>query len=68
MPDRRDPPTLDDDARQELEALRAQRRRRVEQMLHDDVRRQAPANAIYWIAVVGGAFLLNLGLMLVLAR
>jgi hypothetical protein len=68
MPDRRNGPVDEDDFRHQLQALRAERRRRVEAMLHRDVVRQAPGNAIYWIAVVAGAFLLNLGLLVVLAR
>jgi hypothetical protein len=48
--------------------LRADRRRRVEEMLHADIARQAPGNAIYWLAVVGGAFLLNLAVLVVVAR
>jgi hypothetical protein len=68
MPDRRNRGVDEDDFRHQLQALRAERRRRVEAMLHHDVVRQAPGNAIYWIAVVAGAFLLNLGLLAVLAR
>jgi hypothetical protein len=68
MPERRGSRVADDDFRQQLEALRAERRHRVEALLHRDVVRQAPGNAIYWIAVVGGAFLLNLGLLLVVTR
>jgi hypothetical protein len=65
MPDRRD---SDDDFARQLAALRAERRRRVETMLHRDIGARARGNAIYWIAVVGGSFLLNIGLLLVLAR
>jgi hypothetical protein len=68
MPERSESRVADDDFRRQLEALRAERRRRVEALLHRDVVRQAPGNAIYWIAVVGGAFLLNLGLLLVITR
>jgi hypothetical protein len=52
----------------DLQGLRGKRRRRVEQMLHSDISRLAPGNAIYWLAVVGGAFLLNLLVMIAVAR
>jgi hypothetical protein len=52
----------------ELRRLRRDRQRRVEAMLHADISRRAPGNAIYWLAVVGGSFLLNVGLLLLLAR
>jgi hypothetical protein len=68
MPDRRDRSIDEDDFHRQLRALRAERRQRVEAMLHRDVVQHAAGNAIYWIAVVGGAFVLNLGLLLVLAR
>jgi hypothetical protein len=68
MPERRSARVAQDDFRRQLKALRAERQRRVEAMLHRDLVRQAPGNAIYWIAVVGGAFLLNLGLLLVITR
>jgi hypothetical protein len=68
MPERGRRRVTDAEFREQLTALRAERRRRVEAMLHRDVVRQSPGNAIYWIAVVGGAFLLNLGLLLVVAR
>jgi hypothetical protein len=61
---RRTPP----DEAEELRQMRAARARRVESMLHDDIARQAPGNAIYWITVVGGAFLLNVALLVAIAR
>jgi hypothetical protein len=57
-----------DEIEHQLQALRADRQRRVETMLHREIGAQAPGNALYWIAVVGGSFLLNLGLLLMLAR
>jgi len=52
----------------DLRDIRRERRRRVEQMLHDDIARQTPGNAAYWIAVVGGSFALNLLLLWLVAR
>jgi hypothetical protein len=57
-----------DDEVAELQRMRRERARRVEAMLHDDIARLAPGNAIYWLAVVGGAFLLNLALLVAIAR
>jgi hypothetical protein len=37
-------------------------------MLHADMLKQAPGNAIYWTAVVLGSFALNLLLLLAIAR
>jgi len=51
----------------ELEKIRKQRLADVEQQLYDDMRRLAPGNAAYWVAVVGGAFLLNLLLIILLS-
>jgi hypothetical protein len=64
---RRRSSTPEEDA-SELRKLRRERASRVETMLHDDIVRLAPGNAIYWLAVVGGAFLLNLGLLVAVAR
>jgi hypothetical protein len=52
----------------DLRRLRSERRRRVEAMLHADITRQAPGNAIYWLAMIGGAFLLNLAVLVAVAR
>jgi hypothetical protein len=52
----------------DLRRLRSDRKRRVETMLHNDITRQAPGNAIYWLAVVGGAFVLNLAVLVAVAR
>jgi hypothetical protein len=52
----------------DLQRLRSDRKRRVEAMLHADITRQAPGNAVYWLAVVGGAFLLNLAVLVAVAR
>jgi hypothetical protein len=68
MPDPSRAAEHDREYRDELKRLREQRRRRVEQMLHSDVLDRAPGNAAYWVAVVGGAFLLNLGLLVAIAR
>jgi hypothetical protein len=52
----------------DLQRLRSDRKRRVEKMPHTDISRLAPGNAIYWLAVVGGAFLLNLAVLVAVAR
>jgi hypothetical protein len=52
----------------DLRDIRRERRRRVEQLLHDDIAKQAPGNAVYWLTVVGGSFALNLLLLWLLAR
>jgi hypothetical protein len=52
----------------ELEELRRTRRARVDLLLHDDMLRQAPGNAIYWVAVVIGSFALNLLVLLLVGR
>ena len=52
----------------DLQDIRRERRRRVEELLHDDIAKRAPGNAIYWLAVVGGSFALNLLLLWLLAR
>jgi hypothetical protein len=52
----------------ELKDLRSTREARVQQMLHDDMLKQAPGNAIYWVAVVAGSFALNLLLLMAIAR
>lgn len=52
----------------ELEHIRELRRQRVEKMLHDEILQQAPGNAAYWIAVVGGSFVLNLLILVLIAR
>ena len=52
----------------ELEELRRTRRARVDQLLHDDMLHQAPGNAIYWVAVVIGSFVLNLLVLLLVGR
>jgi hypothetical protein len=52
----------------ELHRLRTERQRRVEAMLHDEMTRLTPGNAVYWIAVVGGAFIANLALLALIAR
>ncbi|HEY7464973.1 MAG TPA: hypothetical protein VH987_11175 [Candidatus Limnocylindria bacterium] len=59
---------LNRDERQELDDLRKTRAARVEKMLHADMLKQAPGNAIYWTAVVLGSFALNLLLLLAIAR
>jgi hypothetical protein len=56
------------DQDRELRELRRTRTARVERMLHDDMLKQAPGNAIYWVAVVAGSFALNLLLLMAIAR
>jgi hypothetical protein len=48
--------------------LRRTRQARVEQMLHADMLRQAPGNAAYWLAVVAVSFVLNLLVLVAVAR
>jgi len=52
----------------ELVAVRNERRQAVERELHAEMRRTAPGNTIYWLAVVLGSFALNLLLLLLIAR
>jgi hypothetical protein len=52
----------------ELRRLRSDRQRRVESMLHEDMRRQTIGNAIYWLVVVGGSLLINVFVLLAVAR
>jgi hypothetical protein len=52
----------------ELQELRRNRERRVNDELFAEVRRRALPNAAYWLLVVGGSFALNLLLLIVLAR
>jgi hypothetical protein len=59
---------LNRDEQEELDDLRRSRAARVEQMLHEDMLKQAPGNAIYWTAVVLGSFALNLLLLVAIAR
>ena len=60
--------TDDRRARQELDELRRMRQARVDRMLHDEMVSQAPGNAAYWIAVVLGSFLVNLLVLVAIAR
>jgi hypothetical protein len=53
---------------QELAAVRDERRRQVERELLAEARRRAPGQALYWLVVVVGSFLLNILLLLVIAR
>jgi hypothetical protein len=62
------PQTARDEDAAEVAKMRRDRARRVEAMLHTEMTRLAPGNAIYWLAVVGGAFLLNLALLMAVAR
>jgi hypothetical protein len=52
----------------QLAALRDERRRAVERELHAEMRRLAPGNTLYWLAVVLGSFVLNLLVLLAIAR
>jgi hypothetical protein len=52
----------------DLAELRRSRERRVNDELFADLRRQALPNAVYWVAVVGGSFIVNLLLLLVVTR
>ena len=56
------------DVSAEIDHLRQTRKARVDRMLHDDMLRQAPGNATYWVAVVVGSFVLNLVVLLLIAR
>jgi hypothetical protein len=58
----------DRSATKELEQLRRTRQARVEGMLHQEMAREAPGNAAYWVAVVAGSFVLNLLVLLAIAR
>jgi len=52
----------------ELEQLRRTRQQRVDRMLHEDMVKQAPGNAAYWVAVVIGAFVINFLVLLAIAH
>jgi hypothetical protein len=52
----------------ELDTLRRTRQARVDRMLHDEMVKLAPGNAVYWIAVVAGSFLVNILVLLLITR
>ena len=62
------PDSSDQRAKDRLKELRQTRQSRVERMLHDEMVSLAPGNAAYWIAVVLGSFVVNLLVLLVIAR
>jgi hypothetical protein len=61
------PDTRSTQAEKDLRHLRRERQNRVEETLGTEMRQQAPGNAIYWLVVVLGAFLLNLLLLVLVA-
>ena len=58
----------DKKAADELEALRNSRQSRVDQMLNQEMISKAPGNAAYFIGVVAGCFVLNLLILVLIAR
>jgi hypothetical protein len=62
------PDSSDRRANEQLEALRRTRQSRVERMLNEEMLSQAPGNAAYWIAVVLGSFVVNLLVLIAIAR
>lgn len=61
-------PDTDRETAEEMERLRRTRQARVERSLHAEMLRQAPGNAAYWVAVVAASFVLNLLLLVAVAR
>jgi hypothetical protein len=55
-------------ASEALDRLRRTRQQRVDELLHDEMVRQAPGNAVYWVAVVIGSFVLNVLVLLAVAH
>ena len=62
------PDSSDQRAKDRLKELRQTRQSRVERMLHDEMVSLAPGNAAYWIAVVLGSFVVNLLVLIAIAR
>lgn len=62
------PDSSDQRAKDRLKVLRQTRQSRVERMLHDEMVSLAPGNAAYWIAVVLGSFVVNLLVLMAIAR
>jgi hypothetical protein len=62
------PDSSDQRAKDRLKELRQTRQSRVERMLHDEMVSLAPGNAAYWIAVVLGSFVVNLLVLMAIAR
>ena len=56
------------DAKEVLDALRRSRQGRVDRMLNEDMLSKAPGNAAYFVGVVAGCFVLNLLLLILIAR
>jgi hypothetical protein len=63
---------MSDDIQRELERRASERRRERRQLLErrltDEIRSGAPRNAALWILVVGGSFVLNILVLLAVAR
>jgi hypothetical protein len=62
------PASSDQRAKDRLKELRQTRQSRVERMLHEEMVSLAPGNAAYWIAVVLGSFVVNLLVLMAIAR
>lgn len=62
------PDSSDQRAKDRLKELRQTRQSRVERMLHEEMVSLAPGNAAYWIAVVLGSFVVNLLVLIAIAR
>lgn len=55
-------------ASEALDQLRRTRQQRVDRLLHDEMVRQTPGNAVYWVAVVIGSFVLNILVLVAVAH
>jgi hypothetical protein len=55
---------VSDKPERSLQELRDERRSHIESQLQSDIAQYALPNAIYWVAIVGGSFALNLILLI----
>lgn len=51
------------DVRKRLEQERREIQKALDETIEETLRQAGPGNALAWLAVTGGAFLLNLGLL-----
>jgi hypothetical protein len=59
---------MSDQLAKELEKAQREREADLQATIEDTIRRSGPGNTLYWVGVVLGSFLLNLLLLVLLAR
>jgi hypothetical protein len=59
---------MSDQLAKELEKRQREREVDLQATIEDTIRRSGPTNSLYWVGVVVGSFLLNLLLLVLLAR